>query len=67
MRKLPINEDLERAGRYMFQDDTQHRTGPKYDDALQVQVPVEDWSTPLTHQNFKDTLAKYDIGTTHHL
>ena len=64
VRKLPINEDLERAGRYMFQDDTQHRTGPKYDDALPVQIPVEDWSVPLTHENFKDTLAKYDIGTT---
>lgn len=62
VRKLPINEDLERAGRYMFQDDTQHRTGPKYDDALPVQVPVEDWSLPLTHENFKDTLSKYDIG-----
>lgn len=62
VRKLPINQDLERAGRYQFQDDSHHRVGPKYDDEGAVQIPEEDWSQPLTHDNFKDTLTKYDIG-----
>ncbi|KAK9838766.1 hypothetical protein WJX74_002928 [Apatococcus lobatus] len=58
VRKLPINEDGERAGHYIHDD---RQLDIKYDHPADQQNNTEDWTEPLTHDNFKATTEKYSI------
>lgn len=57
VRKLPITQDLERAGNYVFDD---RRLDIKYDEPPENETNI-DFSAPLTHENLQKTLEKYSI------
>lgn len=61
VRKAPITIDLERVG--AATDDTNHKTGPKYDHegAIEGEVDDVDVNKPLTRDEFKAALARYPI------
>jgi thiol-disulfide isomerase/thioredoxin len=62
VRKLPIDENFERKGYYTHDD---HPTDIKYDSEehqdAHGMMDDSNWSTPLTHQAFKDATDKFPI------
>ncbi|CAL5224040.1 g6662 [Coccomyxa viridis] len=58
IRKLPINEDGQRAGYYVHDDLS--NAAIQYDDAKNIAVPG-DITKPLAHDTFKATLEAYSI------
>ncbi|BDA51659.1 probable endoplasmic reticulum-Golgi intermediate compartment protein [Coccomyxa sp. Obi] len=58
IRKLPINEDGQRAGYYVHDDLSSMDI--KYDDPPR-EAPAQDFTLPLTKDSFKSTLDAYSI------
>lgn len=63
VRKVPVNLDLERVGAAVDDHPTGARPGPKYDEegAHDEVLQDIDITTPINHENFQATLARYPI------